>query len=83
MSTYLSQFSSPASKLVRSFERSRDRWKLKCRMVKSDCKLARNQVRAVEKSRAGWRVRALAAEQEVRLLQREIEDLKRGARAKH
>ena len=76
MSVYMSQFSSSPSKLVRSFERSRDRWKVKCQAAKTDCKLAKNQVRAVEKSRAKWRARALAAEQEVRSLQREIEDLK-------
>lgn len=80
MSTYLSQFSTPASKLVRSFERSRDGWKSKCQAAKVDCKLAKNQVRAVEKSRAGWRARALAAEREIRCLQAEIEDLKRGGR---
>lgn len=75
-SNYWSQFSSPMSKLVRFFERSRDRWKAKHRKLKDERKLLLNQTRAVEKSRGAWRGRASSAEQRVTELERELADLK-------
>lgn len=73
---YLSQFNSPASKLVRFFEKSRNGWKAKHRELKRTCKLLQNQARAVEKSRESWQKRALQAGQRVAELEREIEQLK-------
>lgn len=75
---YLSQFTSPVSKLVRFFESSRDGWKQKHRELKRACKLLMNQTRAVEKSRESWRERVATAEQRVAELEREIESLKFG-----
>lgn len=74
----VSPFASPASKLVRFFEKSRNGWKAKYRELKRTCKLLQNQTRAVEKSRESWRGRALAADQRVAELEREIEQLKFG-----
>jgi hypothetical protein len=68
-SNYLRQFSSPKSKLIRFFERSRDRWKAKQMQIRRERKLLLNQTRAVEKSRAQWRERAVAAEERVRQLE--------------
>lgn len=73
---YLSQFASPARKLVRFFEKSRNGWKAKHRELKRTCKLLQNQTRAVEKSRESWRKRAAEVEQRVAELEREIEQLK-------
>jgi predicted nucleic acid-binding Zn-ribbon protein len=80
-SEYLRRFSSPTVKLVRFFEKSRDRWKAKYSTVKKECKKLENQTRAVEKSRENWRERARTSEQRVAELQREITQLKlrRGA----
>lgn len=75
-SDYWSKFSSPMSKLVRFFERSRNRWKAKHKKLKDERKLLLNQTRAVEKSREGWRGRASSAEQRVKELERELSDLK-------
>jgi hypothetical protein len=76
MASYLKQFSSPASKLVRFFEKSRDRWKAKQRELKKSNKKLLKQTRAVEKSREVWRQRAQAAEHRVAELACEIERLK-------
>jgi len=75
-SEYLSRFSSPTVKLVRFFEKSRDRWKAKHGKVKKECKKLQNQTRAVEKSRENWRERARTSERRVADLQREIVQLK-------
>ena len=72
----LRRFSSPVHKLVRFFERSRDRWKAKHRELKKRCKYLANQRRAVEKSREHWRSRVQEAEKRVAELEREIATLK-------
>lgn len=69
---YLDQFSSPTSKLVRFFERSRDRWKSKYVELKRTSKRLENQVRAMEKSRACWRERAEEAERRLSRLEQEM-----------
>lgn len=69
-------FTSPMSKLVRFFEKSRNGWKAKYRELKRTCRLLGNQTRAVEKSRESWRSRATTAERQVAELQHEIERLK-------
>jgi chromosome segregation ATPase len=75
-SSYLSQFTSPAAKLVRCFEKSRDRWKAKYAEWKKRCKLLSNQTRAVERSRERWRERAYRAEKRLAELERECPELK-------
>ena len=74
--TFLNQFSSPVSKLVRFFKKSRDGWKGKHQELKKEAKLLTNQTRAVEKSREQWRERASTAEQRVAELERQMEELK-------
>ena len=76
VNTYLNQFSSPVSKLVRFFKNSRDGWKAKHQELKKTAKLLANQTRAVEKSRDSWQERANAAEQRITELERQIEELK-------
>ena len=77
METYLGRFLTPASKLVRSFEKSRDRWKEKCQAAKSELKRTQNMVRDVRKSREAWRARATQAEQTTRELGQQLDELKR------
>lgn len=74
---YLDHFSSPTSKLVRFFERSRNRWKSKYMGLKRTNKRLENQTRAVEKSRAGWRERAEEAERRWSRLEQELGDSKK------
>ena len=76
MGTYLDRFLTPASKLVRSFENSRDRWKEKCQAAKSELKRTQNMVRDVRKSREAWRARAAQAEQTSCELQQQLDELK-------
>ena len=78
----VSRYVSPKSKLLRFFERSRDRWKAKHHELKKTCKLLQNQVRAVEKSRAVWRARVATLEQRLAEQESEIEQLKCRRRAR-
>ncbi len=71
------QFRSPATKLVRFFQGSRDSWKRKHQEAKRLCKKLGNQVRAVEKSRAHWKKVAGQQRQRVRELERQLADSKR------
>ena len=68
---------SPLRKLVRFFQRSRNRWKAKYRALKDECRLMGNQVRAVEKSREKWRQQVQQAQQQVRQLQQELQGYKK------
>jgi len=68
---------SPLRKLVRFFQRSRDRWKAKYFAKKEQYKLMGNQARAVEMSRAKWREAAEQAQEQVRQLQQELEQYKK------
>lgn len=45
-------YKSPKRKLVRFFEKSRDKWKEKCQEAKYSVKLLRNQVRYLEKRKS-------------------------------
>jgi chromosome segregation ATPase len=71
------EWKSPMRKLVPFFERSRNRWKEKYRVLKHKCKLLANQIRAVEASRQCWREKAEQAEEELRRLQQELEQHKK------
>jgi len=72
-----SSWKSPFRKLVKFFERSRDRWKAKYFAKKEQYKLMGNQARAVEKSRAKWREAAELAQTQVHELQQELERYKK------
>jgi hypothetical protein len=67
------EFKSPARKLIRFFQRSRDKWKQKHHEVKRTCKKLGNQVAAVEKSRRAWRTRAKQLDARVRELEAALE----------
>ncbi len=62
--------------LLGFFKRSRDNWKEKCKRIRAELKLAKNQIRAVEQSRANWRTQAKELESEVQRLQREVGEQK-------
>lgn len=57
-------YTSPYRKLIHFFEKSRDRWKAKCRAGKGHIKLLKNRIRFLEQSRDHWkgRVQELTAE---------------------
>ena len=71
-------YKSPAQKLIRFFESSRDNWKQKYRELQRVRKQLSNQVRAVEKSREHWKDVARQERQRAQQLERELEDLKSG-----
>jgi predicted RNase H-like nuclease (RuvC/YqgF family) len=70
-------FKSPARKLIRFFQRSRDNWKRKYMELKRERKKLSNQVRAVEKSRDHWKEVAREERRRVNQLERELADKKR------
>ncbi len=70
-------FRSPRLKLVKFFQKSRDKWKAKCQAAKGHSKRLGNQLRAVEKSRAMWRQRAEQSERKLAALQAELDQSKK------
>jgi hypothetical protein len=75
------RWKSPYRKLVRFFERSRDRWKAKYLELRKEFKLMGNQVRAVEKSRQRWKQVAKQAQRQVCQLQQDLEQHKKSVAA--
>lgn len=59
------EYKSPVRKLARFFEKSRDKWKAKCREAKAQIKLLKNRVRFLEQSRDRWKSQAKELEAEV------------------
>jgi chromosome segregation ATPase len=58
-------YKSPARKLVRFFEKSRDQWKSKHHKAKASVKRLNNRVRFLEKSKGQWKNRVQELEMEV------------------
>ena len=54
-------YRSPVSKLVRFFEGSRDKWKVKCKQAKRDVKSLKLRLRKLQASRDRWKERARQA----------------------
>ena len=52
------EYRSPRGKLVRFFRKSRDRWKERCRVAKTNIKRLRNGTVALKKSRDHWKALA-------------------------
>lgn len=50
-------YKSPVGKLIKFFNKSRDKWKSKCLDAKYKIKLLRNQVRYMEKSKAELKIK--------------------------
>ena len=65
-------YKSPVRRLARFFEKSRDRWKAKCREAKRTIKYFKNRVRFLEDSRDRWR--SQAQELKVRVKQMEAKE---------
>lgn len=62
-------YKSPHRKLIRFFERSRNRWKAKCLMAKHQIKLLSNKIRYLEKRQANLKSK-------VKELEKQIEELR-------
>jgi hypothetical protein len=54
----MSSFLSPASKLLRFFQKSRDKWKAKCRQSKKEVKSLKIRLAKMKASRDRWKQRA-------------------------
>jgi len=61
-------YKSPQRKLVKFFEKSRDRWKAKCREAKMEVKRLKNRVRFLEKSKERWKSRVKELEAELAIV---------------
>ena len=68
-------FRSPASKLLRFFHRSRDRWKAKCKAAKRENKSLKYRLAKMTQSRDRWKaeVRSLRASVEEEKAPAEVE----------
>jgi flagellar biosynthesis chaperone FliJ len=55
--THPREYKSPRRKLLRFFEKSRDKWKLKYREVKKVLKRLTNRIRFLERSKAEYKQR--------------------------
>jgi len=66
-------YKSPARKLIRFFEESRDQWKAKCLNAKYQIKLLSNKIRYLEKRKSDLT-------KKVKELERELEELQKKKR---
>ena len=66
---YVLVFKSPPRILARSFRRSRDQWKKKCMVAKTEIKKYKNQASDARRSREKWKDKAAALEARVRQLE--------------
>ena len=66
------QWKSPLRVLVRSFQKSRDRWKSKYQNVKAEIKRFRNQAQDAKKSRDKWKLRVQDLQHSKQELQQEV-----------
>jgi hypothetical protein len=70
------EYRSPVPKLFRFFERSRNRWKEKCREAKVVIKRLTNGIQALKWSRDRWKALAKQQREELRRLRCELEEEK-------
>lgn len=69
-------YKSPVRKLARFFEKSRDRWKAKCREAKKTIKYLKNRVRFLEESRDRWKRQAQELEARVKQMETQEQESK-------
>jgi hypothetical protein len=67
------EYLSPKRVLARAFEKSRDRWKAKYKVLQKQLKARLTEVRDLNRSRARWRAKAEAWEREARTLRAELQ----------
>ena len=73
----LRKFKTPGSKLVRFFERSRDRWKIKVKDAKYKIKLLRKKIKYMEQNKKEYKKTIVNQAQQIEQMQAEIERLKK------
>ena len=73
-------YRSPAKKLLRFFERSRDGWKRKCQAAKRKVKSFDTRLRVLRKNRDRWKGLAKQQQVELKQLRKELETVKSGNR---
>lgn len=67
--THPREYKSPRRKLLRFFEKSRDKWKLKYREVKKVLKRLTNRIRFLERSKAEYKQRVEELQAQLAALQ--------------
>lgn len=58
-------YKSPVRKLVRFFEKSRDKWKVKCLEANTAAKGLKHRIRYLEQSKVEWKTKAKELEKEL------------------
>ena len=76
MSTEAKQYRSPTKKLMRFFEKSRDKWKKKCLETKRRVKLLHTKVVDLKASRQRWKKEAKQLRSDVAQLRAELDEQK-------
>ena len=83
------EYKSPGRKLLRFFEKSRDKWKSKYLEVKKVVKRLENRIRFLERSKAQYKQRAEELQAQLVALkasglgkEKEVEELKKNARSR-
>ncbi len=70
-------FKTPESKLVRFFEKSRDRWKTKTKDAKYQIKLLRKKIKYMEHHKKEYKATIINQARQIEQMQEEIERLKK------
>jgi predicted RNase H-like nuclease (RuvC/YqgF family) len=78
--THPREYKSPRRKLVRFFEKSRDKWKLKYREVKKVLKRLTNRIRFLERSKAEYKQRVEELQAQLAALKASRLEARRGER---
>ena len=68
------QYRSPRHKLLKFFEKSRDRWKAKCLEAKATVRQVKNRATWLAQSRDAWKARSQAQATRIRDLERQVRD---------
>jgi hypothetical protein len=71
------KFKTPGLKLVRFFEKSRDRWKIKVKDAKYQIKLLRKKIKYMEENKKAYKTTIINQIRQIEQMQEEIERLKK------
>lgn len=71
------KFKTPGSKLVRFFEKSRDRWKIRTKEAKYQIKLLRKKIKYMEQNKKEYKATIINQAHQIENMQEEIERLKK------
>ncbi len=71
------EYKSPLKKLVKFFEKSRDKWKSKYFEKKKELKRAKNQINDLKHRKEDWKDRAIKAESKLKEINMDYSEAKK------